>query len=286
MIKEQDSFYWQKFKDKTFVIKIGGEVVASKKILENILSDIKSLLSHGIKVVLVHGGGTQADMISKKLGFIPTKIDGRRITTAEDLEVVKMLFGGSLNLEILSVFKKLGVLGIRVSGLDGDLLDVELRKNKGIDYGYVGDITDVNPKILNVLLNCDCTPVVSPIAATKNGTIVNINADSIATELAIKLQAEKLIFFTTANGIMNGKKLFSTVTTSNIAELIKSGVITDGMIVKANNCMKAVQNNVKRVHILNGLSPHSLLKEVVSKEGVGTMILSDSENQIYLNENS
>lgn len=278
------TFYLKKFKGKVFVVKIGGEVIESKKILENILKDVKEILDYGIKIVFVHGGGTQADQISKKLGFKPQKIDGRRVTTAADLEVVKMLYGGTLNLEILSILKKLGAKGIRVSGLDGNLLQVHLRDKKNFDYGYVGDISAVNSDILHSLLNEQYLPIVSPVAATDDGIIVNINADTIAAKIAINLKAEKLILFTKADGVMNGDRLFSALTIKEAKGLIEDHVVTDGMIVKVENSIQAAQNGVKRVHILNGLSPHSLLKEVLTTEGVGTMILSDSEKQIYLDE--
>jgi len=280
----KNTFYLKKFKGKVFVVKIGGEVIQSKKILENILKDVKELVNSGIRIVFVHGGGTQADQISEKLGFKPQKIDGRRITTAEDLEVVKMLYGGTLNLEILSILKKLGAKGIRVSGLDGNLLQVHLRDKKSFDYGYVGDISAVNSDILHSLVNEKYLPIVSPIAATDDGTIVNINADTIAAQIAIDLKAEKLILFTKADGVMNGDRLFSALTIKEADGLIEDHIVTDGMIVKVENSIQAVQNGVKRVHILNGLSPHSLLKEVMTTEGVGTMILSDSEKQIYLDE--
>jgi acetylglutamate kinase len=278
------TFYLNKFKGKIFVVKIGGEVIESKKILENILQDVKELVDSGVKIVFVHGGGTQADSVSKRLGFEPKKVDGRRVTRVKDLEVVKMLYGGTLNLEILSILKKLGAKGIRVSGLDGDLLEVKLRDNEVFDYGYVGDIVSVNANILHILLNEKYLPIVSPIAVTDDGTIINVNADTIAAEIAIKLKAEKLIFFTKADGIMNGKKIISSITVKELKELMDGKVITDGMIVKAENSIMAAEKGVKRVHILNGLSPHSLLKEVLTTEGVGTMILSDSERQIYLDD--
>lgn len=278
------NYYLKKFKNKTFVIKIGGEVIASKAVLENILKDVKELINHGIKIVFVHGGGTQADTFSKKLGLKPQKLKGRRITTEKDLEVIKMLYGGTLNLEILSILKKLGAKGIRVSGIDGDLLQVNLRDKKNFDYGYVGDISSVNTEILHSLVEKEYLPIVSPVAATDDGTIVNINADTIAAEIAIKLKAEKLILFTKGDGIFNGKKLISSLTTSEAMQLIHKKIVTHGMIVKVQNSIKAAKNGIKRVHILNGLSPHSLLKEVISTEGIGTMILSESEKSVYLKE--
>ena len=277
-------YYLKKFKNKVFVIKIGGEVIASKKVLENILKDVKELFDAGIKIIFVHGGGTQADTVSKKLGHEPVKIGGRRVTTKIDLEVIKMLYGGTLNLEILSILKKLGTKGVRVSGLDGDLLKVSLRDKKVFDYGYVGDIKTVNADILHLLISQHYLPIVSPIAATGDGVIVNINADTIASEIAIKLKAEKLILFTKGDGICDGSTLLSVLTMHEANTLIEEKIVTDGMVVKVQDSINALKKGVKRVHILNGLSPHSLLKEVLTKKGVGTMILSDDEKYIYLNE--
>ncbi|MFH1720566.1 MAG: acetylglutamate kinase [Patescibacteria group bacterium] len=277
-------YYLSKFKNKLFVVKIGGEAVASKKILKNILSDIKELFDMGIKIVLVHGGGAQADAISGKLGHIPKKINGRRVTTKKDLEIVKMIYGGTLNLDILSMFMKLGAKGIRVSGLDGSLLKVKLRDKKDVDYGYVGDILSVNSEILHLLLEKKFLPVVSPLAATEDGIIVNINADTIATELAIELKAEKLILLTKGSGIYDGNELISVLTANEALNLIKKKVVIDGMLVKVENGIHAVKNGVKRFQIIDGLSPHSLLKEVFTKKGVGTMIISDEGKSKYLKE--
>lgn len=285
MTIQEKYFYLSKFKDSTFVIKIGGEVVASKEILENILKDIKEIFDFGIKVILVHGGGPQADKISAEMGHTPQKIDGRRVTTAKDLEIVKMLYGGSMNLEILSIMKKLKMKGLRVSGLDGNLLEAKIRPSKeNIDYGFVGDVHGVNTEILYDLLEKGYLPIVSPLAVSDDGIILNINADTIARELATKLKAEKLILFTNIDGIMKNKKLISHLTCQEAQELIDEKTVTDGMIVKTQNCICAAKNGVRRVHILNGLSAHSLLKEVLTKNGTGTMISSAKEQDLYLQE--
>ncbi len=284
MTNTEKKFYLSKFKGKTFVVKIGGEVIKSKKILTQILADIKELFEFGIKVILVHGGGTQADELSQKLGHTPTKIQGRRVTTSQDLEVCKMLFGGTLNLEIISILKSLGVKGIRVSGLDGGLMEVKVRETKNVDYGHVGDIENVNIEILETLLNQHNLPVVSPIAATSDGNILNINADTIATELAIAVEAEKLILMTNVDGINDKEGKVSFIDVKKAKELISEDVITDGMAVKTNNCIAAIESGVRRVHILNGLSEHSLLKETFTKEGIGTMFVSDEEERTYLQE--
>lgn len=285
-MKNQEDFYISKFKNKTFVVKIGGEVIESKKILKNILKDIKELDGYGIRIILVHGGGGQADSVAKQMGHTPQKVNGRRITTEKDLEIIKMLYGGSINLDILSIMKKLKMPGIRVSGLDGNLLHVKIRPKKEVDYGFVGDIHGVNSDILTALLDKNYLPVVSPVAVTNNGTIVNINADTIAIELAIKLKAEKLILFTNIDGIQKDKKVISIIAPQDGKKLIEDGIVKDGMLVKLETCLKAVKKGIKRIHILNGLAKHSLLKEVLSKKGIGTMITSTKEKMLYLKEQS
>lgn len=277
-------FYQSKFQGKIFVIKIGGEVIQSKSILKNILKDIQQIFDLGIWVILVHGGGPQVDDLSKKMGHQPVKINGRRVTGKIDLEVIKMLYGGTLNLEILSILKTLGLKGIRVSGMDGELLEVRKRRVKSIDYGYVGDIKKVHPKILLDLLKHNYLPIISPIAVDAKGTILNINADTIATQIAITLQAEKLILFTNTDGVYEGKNLISVLTVKQGLELVRQGVIKDGMAVKVKSALDAAKKGVKRVHILNGLSPKSLLHEVLSKEGIGTMIVTSHESKNYLKE--
>lgn len=284
MTQNKKHFYLNKFAGKVFVLKIGGEVVASSHILKSILLDIKNLHEHGIMVVLVHGGGPQADDLSKQLGHTPVKKDGRRVTGEKDLEVAKMLYGGSLNLEILSLMKQLKMKGLRVSGLDGNLLDVNLRSKKEFDYGFVGDVKKVNPQVLFDLMKFGYLPVVSPLGVTDDGVIVNINADTIATEIASVVKAEKMVLFTNTDGVMENGKLLRTLTCTEAQDVIKRGVAVGGMKVKLENCMTAVKRGVVRVHILNGLSPHSLLGEIYTKRGAGTMIIMDEEKKVYSNE--
>lgn len=284
MTQNKKHFYLQKFSGKVFVLKIGGEVVGTEPILKSILKDIKNLHDHGIMVVLVHGGGPQADDLSKQLGHTPVKKDGRRVTGKKDLEVAKMLYGGSLNLEILSLMKRLSMKGLRVSGLDGNLLDVKMRSKKEFDYGFVGDVKNVNPQVLFDLMSKGYLPVVSPLGVTDDGIIVNINADTIATEVAIAVKAEKMVLFTNADGVMEDGKLLRTLTCSDADDVIARGVAIGGMKVKLENCMAAVKRGVKRVHILNGLIPGSLLSEIYTKRGIGTMVTLDGEKDKYVKE--
>ncbi|MEK7672320.1 MAG: acetylglutamate kinase [Patescibacteria group bacterium] len=284
MTQNQKHFYLRKFAGKIFVLKIGGEVVASLDILKSILKDIKNLHDHGVRVILVHGGGPQADKLSMELGHTPVKKDGRRVTGKKDLEVAKMLYGGSLNLDILSLMKQLKMKGMRVSGLDGNLLDVKMRSKIKFDYGFVGDVKKVNPQVLFDLMEKGYLPVVSPLGVTNDGIIVNINADTIATEIAAAIKAEKMVLFTNTDGVMESGKLISILTCIEARKLIKNEVAIGGMKVKLENCIDAVKRGVVRVHILNGLSPHSLLGEIYTKRGAGTMIIMDEEKETYINE--
>lgn len=283
-MKNKKKLYLTKFRGKTFVLKIGGEVVAEKAILENILKDVKTLVKFGIKVILVHGGGKQADILAQQIGHKPVKVGGRRVTSAQDLEIAKMLYGGSLNLEILSIMKKLKIKGIRVSGLDGNLLDVHIRSKAKFDFGYVGDIDKVHPQVLRDVVAKGYVPVVSPLAGTGDGIILNINADTIAAQIALSLKIEKLILFTNKDGVFHGKKLLSVLTTNEAAEVISSGIARDGMAIKLGSAVAAIEGGVKRVHIINGLSKHSLLGEILTKKGIGTMITSERERDLYQHE--
>jgi len=274
MNNESDKkYYLEKFCGEIFILKIGGEIIESTDILTKILLDIKELICLGIKIILVHGGGIQADKLSTRLGHTPEKINGRRITTEQDLEIIKMVYGGVLNLDILSLTKKIKLPAIRVSGLDGNLLDVIKRPVAEIDFGFVGDIQKVNSQILLDLVDKNYLPIVSPLAVTNDGIIVNINADTIAIALAKSLQTEKLILFTNTDGIYDEqRKLISTLNLSEAEELIDNEWVKDGMLVKVHNCIDAVSNGIKSVHIISGISSHSLLKEIFTKDGIGTMI--------------
>ena len=285
-MKDKKDFYQKKFAQKVFVIKMGGEVIENEAKLKELLLDIKKIFDCGIKVVLVHGGGNQFDFLARQLGINTQKKDGRRITQKEDLKVVKMLYGGTLNLEILSILKSIGLSGIRVSGLDGNLIKAEKRKVKDIDFGFVGDVLQVNPKIIQVLLENDFIPIVPPITADHTGQVLNTNADTMAMEIAISLKAEKLIMLTNVTGVLDQKQnLISVLSLPEVENLKKQKVITDGMKVKVDIATKALQGGVKRVHILDGTTEKSLLLEIFEEDGIGTLIVKDqTEKERYLQE--
>jgi len=284
--------YFRRYKNKTFVIKLGGGILKDKKSLDNIAQDISLLYQIGIKVIVVHGGGYQATELSKKLGIIPKIIEGRRITDEKTLEVVKMVLAGKINHEILTVLKKYGVKCVGLSGIDGNIIKAKRRepvkhinektgKMDNLDFGYVGDITGINNELIMTLLEHEYMPVVSSLGDDGQGNILNINADTVASNIAISIKAFKLIIMTDVNGILsNPEDSTSTlyyVSREDILKLIKEGMIRGGMLPKINESLEAVENGVKRVHIINGSTENALLIEIFTNRGVGTAILADGE---------
>jgi acetylglutamate kinase len=288
--------YLREYKGKIFVIKLGGELLQDRAVIDDIAQDISLLHQVGIKVVVVHGGGPQANEISRKLGITPKIVEGRRVTDEEALEVTKMVFAGKINHEILTILRKYGSKSVGLSGIDGDVIAAKRRApvevldkatgiKNNIDFGWVGDIESVNAELLYILLDKSYTPVISSIADDGEGNILNINADTVASRIAVALQAYKYITMTNVNGILkdrnNPKSRISYISYTDASGLIEKGIAEGGMIPKIEQCVWAVKNGVKRVHILNGCVRDSLLQEVFTKEGIGTMILGDEEIEGY-----
>ena len=288
--------YIRMYKGKIFVVKVGGRVVGRKDMLDALVEDVCLLQQVGIKVVLVHGGGNQATELAKKLGLQPEIIAGRRVTDAETLEVAKMVYGGTLNIDILSAFRAHHTPAVGVSGVDAGLVTAHRRPKKMIepapgqapvevDFGFVGDIDSVDPKVLLTLLDAGMTPVVSCLGADAEGTIFNINADSIAEAIARALKAEKLVIVTDTEGLLkdvgNPSSLVSYTDLEEIEGFKKSGRLTGGMLPKIDACIRAIQGGVRRTHIINGLKPGALLRETFTNAGCGTMIVEKRERQEY-----
>lgn len=275
--------YIKKFKGKTFVIKFGGEVADSEQTLLSFCEEIALCAQVGIKVVAVHGGGKQATELSEKLGIEPKIINGRRITDEEALDVVKMVFAGKINIEILGALRKAGVPAVGLSGVDGNMLHARRRppqvvvdektgKKRTVDYGFVGDIIDVDPRLIHTLIEKDFVPVIASLAADDEGRVYNVNADTVASSIAAELKAEKWIVATDVDGVLDGdRRLISRLTREQARQLIGDRVITGGMIPKVENALAAIEAGVKSVHIINGLKPGSLLEEVFTESGAGTM---------------
>ena len=289
--------YIRKYKNKTFVIKLGGELVQQREILDDIAQDVSLLFQIGIKILLVHGGGPQATELSEKLGITPRFFEGRRITDEATLEITKMVFAGKINHEILTMLRKYGAKSVGLSGIDGDVIIAKRRapvevvnretgEKDNIDYGHVGDITKINAELLNILLENNYIPVISSLADDGEGNILNINADTVAAQVAVSVRADKYVTMTNVGGILRdlddpGSRI-SAISKGEALKLIEDGTIKGGMIPKIKECIRAVDMGVNRVHILNGLNKNSLLIEVFTKKGNGTMIVSDSEYEEYL----
>jgi acetylglutamate kinase len=288
--------YIRMYKGKVFVVKVGGRVVGKRETLDALVEDVSLLQQVGIRVVLVHGGGNQATELAKKLGLEPEFVAGRRITDAHMLEVAKMTYAGTLNIDILSSFRAHHTPAVGVSGVDGGLITAVKRpkrameKNPGeapveVDFGFVGDIESVDPKMLINLLDAGMTPVISCLGCDPDGVILNINADSIAEAVARALKAEKLVIVTDTEGLLkdvgNPSSLVSYTDVDEVVSMEKAGRLTGGMLPKADACVKALQGGVRRTHIINGLKPGALLREVFTNAGCGTMIVEKRERQAY-----
>lgn len=276
--------YINRFKGKTFVVKFGGEVADDDATLLSFCEELALCAQVGIHVVVVHGGGKQATELSEKLGIESRTVNGRRITDEETLDVVKMVFAGKINVDILGALRRAGVPAVGLSGVDGNILsarkrppqevvDRETGVREKIDFGFVGDIFDVDARLIYTLIEKDFVPVIASLAADDEGGIYNVNADTVASAIAAEMQAEKLIMATNVDGVMNADKVVqSRLTLGDIAEMMSSKAITGGMIPKVESAVKAVRTGVKSVHIINGMKVGALLREVFTENGDGTMI--------------
>lgn len=288
--------YFREYKGKTFVIKIGGELARKPDVIDGIAQDVSLMHQVGIRTVLVHGGGPQANELSERLGITPKIVEGRRVTDEEALEVTKMVFAGKINHEILTLLRKHGSKAVGLSGIDGDVIVARRRKpvevvdratgkKNNIDFGHVGDIRKVNVDLLETLLTESYIPVISSIADDGEGNILNINADTVASEIAVALGAYKYITMTNVSGLLGDRNdpgsRISYISRKDAEKLIEDGTVEGGMVPKVKMCVWALENGVKRVHILNGFEPDSLLQEVFTKKGVGTMILRLEDVEEY-----
>jgi len=283
--------YIQKFKGKIFVIKFSGKVTEDKENLASLAEELALLHQVGIKICVIHGGGKQLSELAQKLGVAQTVIDGRRVTNDETLDLAKMIFAGKINTEILAALRRRGITAVGLSGIDGNIVHAEKRPPKEIlnrqtgisetvDFGNVGDVLNINSHLLTLLLDNDYMPIVSSLGADDEGQIFNINADTIASEIAAQLKAEKLVLLSDVNGIYleegkSGTKI-SHLTISEAADLIESGAATGGMIPKLQNIITLLQRGVKSAHIISGAQRNALLSEVFTNQGEGTMFTSES----------
>lgn len=275
--------YIRRFYGRRFLVKLSGGVVEEPAKLADLAEEIALLHYVGMRILVVHGGGPQATRLSEALGIEPKFVQGRRITDEKTLDVAKMVFAGKINLEILSALRKVGAKAVGLSGVDGDILHARRRAptrvvdhasgtEAEVDFGFVGDIHDVDASLLVYLLEGGYIPVVSSLGADPEGVVYNINADTVATELAIAIKASKLIMLTNAPGVLLDGELLTELDAPGARRLIETGKATGGMIPKLENAIRAMEGGVDAVHVISGQEEGTLLKEIFTKKGSGTMI--------------
>lgn len=272
--------YIQKFNRKYIVVKYGGSAMCNDELQKNVIKDVTLLKLVGFKPIIVHGGGKEISRWVEKTGGEAKFVNGLRVTDAETMELAEMVLN-KVNKSLVTMVQELGVKAVGLSGKDGGLLKVEKKYADGQDIGFVGDINEVNPKILFDLIEKDFLPIVAPIGLDENFQTYNINADDAACAVAKAVGAEKLAFLTDIEGLyrdINDKSSFiSRISASQADNLIEEGFIGGGMLPKLANCTNAVKNGVNRVHILDGRIPHCLLLEIFTKSGIGTAIVQDDD---------
>ena len=269
--------YIQQYSGKTVVVKYGGNAMVSEDLRKAVISDIILLKLVGINVVVVHGGGPEINAMLKKTGKESRFVGGLRYTDQETMDVVQMVLCGKVNKDLVATLNRSGGSAIGLCGLDGAMLQAVRRREDGVDYGLVGEIVSVDPKPIQDTIQSGSIPVISTVAqGVDTETSYNINADTAAAKIATALGAEKLILLTDVRGLLRDKdneaSLISQVRLPEVPVLVKDGVISGGMIPKVDCCVDAVRNGVRRTHILDGRIPHSILIEVLSNAGIGTMI--------------
>lgn len=279
-----NAFYESKFKDKLFVVKASGQVIEDDTARRSLIDNIKYLTHHGIKVLLVYGGGAAIDEAMQAKNMEPQKYEGRRITDAAIIEIMKEVVGGRLALSLSQDMAAISLEGIALNVVPAEWMDVTPRPKKPVDFGFVGDIEAVHPRPINRLFRTTNFVCVPCLALMKDGTMMNINADTIATELAIGVAAHKLIFLSNVDGVQVGGETALMITTDEIPGLIKKGIVTGGMQVKMESCTRALESGVKRIHLLNGLRDNALKNEIFEPVSPGTMIMQESERPHYINE--
>ena len=273
--------YIKEYFNKVVVVKIGGSMMEDDSIIKSVLDDLVLMKFVGIKVVLIHGGGKQITKLMEEKGIKAKFIDGLRVTTKEVISIVKMVLVGSINSKIVSFLNQHGDIAVGVSGNDANFIKCskKIYKKDGVevDLGYVGEVESIDRKFLDDILSNNHIPVIATLGVDKKGNSYNINADSCASDIAKSLEAEKMIMLTDVDGIFDDKgkgdiKLISRLTSQQCIEMIENGKINSGMIPKVRACMDALDGSVGRTHILNGTREHSVLVEIFTDKGIGTMI--------------
>jgi acetylglutamate kinase len=288
--------YVRAYRDQVFVVKLGGDVLTEPETLDGVAGQLALLSSLGIRIVVVHGGGPQASALSRRLGLEPRLVAGRRITDDGALDVAKMVYAGQINVNLLAALRDHRVQAVGLSGVDAELITAHRRPPVSVvddtgatvrvDFGHVGDIDRVDPRVLVTLMEARMVPVVASLAGGEGDEVFNVNADTVAEALAVALRAEKLIFLTGAPGVLRDRNDPSTLVTfadpDDLAGLMDNGVLSGGMRPKVEACIRAATGGVERTHIIDGRAPDALLLEVFTGAGCGTMIVGRKEKATYL----
>lgn len=265
--------YINRYSGKTIVIKYGGNAMGDEKITATILQDIAALKIVGVNPILVHGGGPEINKMLSRLGIKPQFCNGLRVTDEETMEVAQMILCGKINKNIVGTLNTLGVNAIGLCGKDAQLIKAEKLND---NLGYVGKITEINAKLLEVLAKDEFIPVIASIATDEEGNSYNVNADIAAAAIGAAMHAEKLLFLSDIDGIMANKDdketLIDRISVAELRKMIDTGAISGGMVPKANSCIDAIERGINSVLVLNGTLPHSILLELFTDDGVGTMI--------------
>ncbi|MDO5718628.1 MAG: acetylglutamate kinase [Tissierellia bacterium] len=273
--------YIKKFHNKIVVIKYGGHAMVNEELKDSVIKDIVLLKYIGMNPVIVHGGGPEISYYMNLKGLKPEFIDGLRVTTPEIMQIAEMVLTGSISPQIASKFNANDVLSVSISGKDGRSIRAKKRDER---LGLVGEVTGINTKYILRLIEDGYLPVVSPIAYGEGGISLNINSDEVARRLAAALGADKLIMITDVNGVMRDYKdpdsLIQRMTISDVEQAVDDGIIWGGMIPKLECCVGAIKGGVRRCHIINGTVPHSILLELFTKVGIGTMITADRRKNL------
>jgi acetylglutamate kinase len=278
--------YLRVYKNKVFVLKAGGDAFVSNETTRALMEQIGILHHVGIRVVLVHGGGPQSTALSTRLGLATQMVEGRRVTDAQTLEVSTMVLNGEINTRIVAMCRALGIPAIGISGVDGALVKASKRppvqvSGHTIDYGFVGDILGIDPGIIVKQLDSGLLPIVSPLSADDGGTLLNINADTVAAMIACELKAEKFIMATGTPGILESlddpRSLISYIDRAGLRRLRDEGKLSGGMLPKVAAIERALSGGVPRVHVISYAQPESLLLEIFTNEGTGTLVVNDTK---------
>ncbi|CAM5202650.1 acetylglutamate kinase [Oligella ureolytica] len=273
--------YIRRFHGKTIVIKFGGNAMIDEQLQKSFAHDVALLKLIGLNPIVVHGGGPQIDKALKRLGKEGTFLQGMRVTDADTMEVVEWVLGGQVQQDIVMMINQAGGKAVGLTGKDGGLIKAKKKlmenqqdPDKPLDIGFVGDVQSIDPSVIKVLQNDQFIPVISPIAYNdEDDSVYNINADIVAGRIAQTMMAEKLVLLTDISGVLDKeKKLIKRLNTKSINELVEDGTISGGMLPKLSGALEAANAGVNSVHIIDGRVPHSLLLEILTNDGVGTMI--------------